>query len=371
MKVALVYDRVNKWGGAERILLALHKMFPQAPLYTSVYNPSIAQWAHDFEIRTSFLQSFTLARSRHDLFALLMPIVFETFSFEEFDLVISVTSEAAKGIITTPKTKHICYCLTPTRYVWSGYDEYFDTWFKKAISYPAISYLRIWDAVASNRPDAYIAISQEAQKRIKTYYNRDCVVVYPPAELTENGKRKTERQDSSLPFPLYSSTYYLVVSRLVPYKRVDLVIQVCNELKVPLKIVGVGSEENRLKTLAGSTVEFLGILTDQKLVEYYKGCKALLFAGCEDFGLTLVEAQTFGKPVIAYKKGGASEIVVHRKTGILFDNQSKDSLISAIKEFEHMSFREEACRKQAEKFGFKNFNLHFKCEIEKIMQQRV
>lgn len=364
MKVAFVYDRINKWGGAERILLALHELFPEAPLFTSVYNPKTAAWARVFDVRTSFLQKIPFVKNHHDKLAPLMPLAFELFSFEKFDLIISVTSEAGKGIITHPKTVHACYCLTPTRYLWSGYDEYFENSVKKTLAWPFVSYLRTWDMIASNRPDAYIVISKEVQKRIKTYYNRESVVVYPPVEL---GEPFDSAQGKIVKGKVHPLPFFLVVSRLVPYKRIDIVIQACNELQAPLKVIGTGSEEERLKRMAGRTVEFVGTLTDEELVEYYKGCMALLYAGYEDFGLILVEAQMFGKPVIAYKKGGASEIVVHRKTGILFDNQSKDSLISAIKAFEQMSFQEGACRKQAEKFGKEKFKNNFLAELQRVM----
>lgn len=182
MRVAIVYDRVNKWGGAERVLLTLHEMFPSAPLYTSVYNPNSAAWAKVFpKIYTSFLQNFPLAKSSHELYAVLMPLAFESFDFDKYDLVVSVTSEAAKGIITKPGTKHICYMLTPTRYLWSGYEVYFKNPILKFISKPVINYLRSWDKVAASRPDEIIAISTEVQKRIKKYYNRESKIIFPPA----------------------------------------------------------------------------------------------------------------------------------------------------------------------------------------------
>ena len=167
MKVALVYDRVNIWGGAERLLLALHQIWPEAPLYTSVYDPERAPWAKVFEVRTSFLQKIPLAKKHHEFFAPLMPLAFESFNFDEFDLVISITSESAKGIITKPKTKHLCYCLTPSRYLWSGYKEYFRTSAQRIASSWLVKYLKKWDLVAAKRPDAYFAISQTVQKRIK------------------------------------------------------------------------------------------------------------------------------------------------------------------------------------------------------------
>src|SRR3989344_2621203 len=246
MKVALVYDRVNKWGGAERVLLALHKIFPDAPLYTSVYDNDKAPWAKVFKIKTSFLQNFPFASQNHEFYAPLMPLVFESFGFDEYDLVISVTSEAAKGVLTKPKTKHVCLCLTPTRYLWSGYNNYFIDPIFKLISKPFVWYLRWWDRVAAKRPDIYIAISQEVRSRIKRYYQRESVVVYPPVELSNKAKRTKHITPNT--------KYFLVVSRLVPYKRIDVAIDACNALSYPLVIVGEGSEKKRLKELAGSTI---------------------------------------------------------------------------------------------------------------------
>ncbi|MCX6706351.1 MAG: glycosyltransferase family 4 protein, partial [Candidatus Woesebacteria bacterium] len=209
MKIALVYDRVNKWGGAERVLLTLHEMFPDAPLYTSVYDEASTSWAKVFpKIYTSFLQRIPFAKSNHELFGWLMPLAFETFNFDMYDLVISITSEAAKGIITKPKTKHICYCLTPTRYLWSHYDLYFKNKLFRFISKPFINYLRNWDKVAAQRPDQIIAISTEVKNRIKKYYNRDAEVIFPPVSL--HHKKYLSKNHA----------YYLIVSRLVPYKRV-------------------------------------------------------------------------------------------------------------------------------------------------------
>ena len=198
MKVALVYDRVNKWGGAERVLLAFHKLFPEATLYTSVYNPKNAPWAKAFAIKTSFLQSFPYASSSHEFYPFLMPLAFENFSFDEYDLVISVTSEAAKGIMTKPKTMHICYCLTPTRYLWSGYSDYFDNSFFRFATKPVISYLRSWDMVASQRPDMYIAISKEVKERIKKYYGRESEVIYPPVDIAFSSLSSSVQLDKKL-----------------------------------------------------------------------------------------------------------------------------------------------------------------------------
>lgn len=361
MKVALVYDRVNKWGGAERLLLVLHELFPDAPLYTSVYHKEKAPWAQVFDVRTSYLQRFPLASSSHEFYPLLMPLAFESFSFDEYDLVISVTSEAAKGIITKPKTLHVCYCLTPTRYLWSGYEDYFRSRTFRVLSSPIISYLRAWDKIAAQRPDAYVAISKEVQKRIKKYYGRESMVVYPPVTLASRYQRlaSSSEKDITKRYALNASGYFLVVSRLVPYKRIDIAVQAFNKLRLPLKIVGVGSQEQSLKRIAGPTIEFLGNLTDSELLSYYKGCRALIFPGYEDFGLTTVEAQGFGKPVIAFKGGGAQETIIEGKTGIFFYPQTKEALIKVLKDFDTRDYKREDCSENAEKFSEKRFKKEF------------
>ena len=328
MKIALVYDRVNKWGGAERVLLALHEMFPDAPLYTSVYDEKKAPWAKVFpRIYTSFLQNVPFAKGNNELFGWLMPFIFESFitrgvnDFDKYDLVISVTSEAAKGIITKPKTKHICYLLTPTRYLWSHYDLYFKNKFLRFISKPFINYLKIWDKVASQRPDKIIAISTEVKNRIKKYYGRDSEIIFPPVKshfkkyLSEN------------------HAYYLIVSRLVHYKRVDLAIKAFNKLKLPLVIVGSGSQINNLKLIARNNIKFAGEVSEDELVKYYMGAKALIMPQEEDFGITSIEAQFFGVPVIAYNKGGSLDTVINNRTGIFFLKQEVDSLASAVAQF--------------------------------------
>lgn len=362
MKVALVYDRINKWGGAERVLLALHELFPNAPLYTSVYNASKAPWANVFDIKTSYLQEFPYASSFHEWYAPVMPLAFEEFSFEEYDVVISVTSEAAKGIITKPKTLHVCYCLTPTRYLWSGHDEYFkDSLFLLAAK-PIVSYLRTWDKVAAQRPDAYISISDEVKKRIKKYYKRDSLLIYPPVALNElpASGRGIENDNNG---------FFLVVARLsqfTQYKRIDLAIQACTQLGLPLKIVGTGSWEDELRGMAGPTVEFLGSLTDKELVRYYRSCRALVFPGKEDFGLAILEAQNFGKPVIAFKGGGALETVIEGKTGIFFKEQTKESLIEALQIFDKKKFDAADCCAQAKLFSKQNFKKQFLRTIESL-----
>ncbi len=363
MKVALVYDRVNKWGGAERVLLALHELFPDAPLYTSVYNKKTATWAKPFTVKTSFLQHIPYASSAHEYFPMLMPMAFESFSFDQYDVVISVSSEAAKGVKTGKNTLHICYCLTPTRYLWSGYKDYFKNRLFKTLVYPLVWSLRVWDKNAARRPDIFVAISDEIRKRIKTYYKRESVVIYPPVSFGQKEKRKTRISEEK-------DGYFLVVSRLVGYKRIDLAIQACNMLQLPLKIIGIGVEEKNLKSLAGSTVEFLGLLTEQSLVQYYKGCKALLFPGIEDFGLTVVEAQSFGKPVIAFAGGGALETIKKNKTGIFFTPQTVTGLVKALRQFNQKKFSSKESVKNAQNFSKKRFKEEFIKIINKVGKER-
>jgi glycosyltransferase involved in cell wall biosynthesis len=358
MKVALVYDRVNKWGGAERVLLSLHELFPDAPLYTSVYHPDKAKWAKNFpKVIPSFLNKIPQIRDKHELLGIFMPMAFESFDFSEYDLVISITSEAAKGIITMPGTKHLCYCLTPTRYLWSGYEDYFGRGAFRMISRPFISYLRKWDKVAANRPDKFIAISKEVKKRIKKYYKRDSNVVYPgvdPKVFSPKNKG------------LIKKDYYLVVSRLVPYKKVDLVVQTFNKNGKKLVIIGVGSEEKRLKRMANNNIKFMGYLTEDKLVHYYQEARGLIIPQIEDFGLVSVEAQAAGCAVIACKKGGAIDTVIEGRTGVFFNQQTKQSLMNAIRKFESSRFNKMHLMKNAERFSKKVFKQKMRIEVNRV-----
>ncbi|MBI4999283.1 glycosyltransferase [Candidatus Gottesmanbacteria bacterium] len=360
MKVALVYDRVNKIGGAERVLLALHEIYPDAPLYTAVYNPKGAPWAKVFpKVIPSFLEKFPFAKSHHEIYPWLMPLAFESFNFDEYDLVISVTSEAAKGIITKPKTYHLCYCLTPTRYLWQSYWEYFKNPFWRVITKPLVVRLRLWDQIASSRPDTYIAISQNVAQRIKKYYRREAEVIYPPVDLKKFAPKLYTLHPN--PYSQKSSAYFLVVSRLVPYKRIDIAIKAFNKLGLPLKIVGSGVEERKLKRIARSNIEFLGQnLTDDELLQYYQNCRAIIFPGEEDFGLVPIEAQACGKPIIAFEGGGVLESVIEGVTGEFFSPQTPEALARVVKQFKDERYKPEECRKNAEKFSKENFKKKFK-----------
>lgn len=347
MKVAIVYDRVNKIGGAERVLQTLGEIFPKAVLFTSVYDKEKTPWAKKFKVRTSFLQKIPFLRSNHEFIPYLMPLAFESFDFSGFSLVISVTTEAAKGIIASTSTHHVCICLTPTRYLWSGYDEYFKNFFLRLLTMPIVSYLRKWDILASKKPDKMIAISENVKRRIKKYYKRESVVIYPPAD------RLFTRKISTAKIP--EKDYFLVVSRLVDYKRVDLAVKACTKLKLPLVVIGEGGEWEKLDAISGENVVFKGKVEDSELIAYYKNCKALIFPGEEDFGITMVEANLFGKPVIAYNKGGATEIIENGKTGLFFDRQTVESVVGALKKFKKFRYNSSYCKKSAQKFSEDKF----------------
>lgn len=351
MKVAIVYDRVNKIGGAERVLESLSELFPGATLFTSVYDKERTPWARKFKVKTSFLQKIPFLKNKHEYIPYLMPLAFENINLTDFDLIISVTSEGAKGIIAPTNSHHVCICLTPTRYLWSGYDQYFKNPLVKFISKPLVHYLRQWDLQASQKPDKYIAISENVKKRIKKYYSRESVVIYPPSDRLF--KKKLER------IRIAEKNYFLVVSRLVSYKKIDIAIKACNKLNLNLVVIGEGNEFEKLSAIAMDNIIFKGKVTDEELISYYKNCNALIFPGEEDFGITMVEAQLSGKPVIAFKNGGAAEILVSGKTGLLFEKQTVNSLISVLKKFKKFRYNSNYCRQNAKRFSEEKFKKNF------------
>lgn len=366
MNVALVYDRVNKWGGAERVLLALHAMWPEAPLFTAVYDKKNARWADVFSVHPSFLQRIPFTLNAHESLPLLTPIAFESFTFDEYDVVISVTSAEAKDIITKPDTIHICYCLTPTRYLWSSYEQYQTRPGLGKISGIAATALKLtaptlraWDLVAASRPDYYVAISERVKDRITAYYSRDVSLVIPPPVDT---KKFTLRKSTP-----GNDAYFLTVSRLVSYKRLDVIIRAFNILGLPLVIIGTGRQKKELMKLSRPNIQFIDRhLTDSELVRYYEGCRAFVFAADEDFGLAAAEAQSMGIPVISYRYSGISEIVKDGVSGVLFDSQTPESLIQAVKKFSIKTWKSDLCRNQAQnvsEYKFRERMLQFVASV--------
>jgi len=356
MKIAFVHEYLNQFGGAERMLQVLCSIYPNAPIYTLLYDRDAT--GHIFEdqiVRTSFLQNIPFAMKHHRLFPLLMPLAMEQFDFSNFDLVISVSASFAKGIITKPGTTHICYCLTPPRFLWDNSQRYVEDFsfpgFIKKLLPPFITYLRVWDREASLRVDKFWAISNFVKERVKKYYLQDSDLIYPPVNVSK----------------FYISdkieNYFLMAGRLVSYKKFDLAVNVFNKLRLPLRIAGIGPEMKKLKKIAQRNIHFLGLISDRELAEQYSRAKALIFPQEEDFGIVPLESMASGRPVIAYRGGGAVETIAENETGIFFDEQDENSMIRAVKKFDERQFDHNICRKQAEKFDIPVFKRNI---LEKI-----
>lgn len=334
-KIAIAYDWMDKWGGVERILLTLHDMFPEAVFYTSYVDRDKAPWTKSLQTRASFIQSLPVIRSSRMLSFLLYPYAFESFNFNDFDLVISVTSSFAKGVITKPGTKHICYLLTPTRYLWGMSDDYMKK-LPSLVSQPLLKYSRQWDYIASRRPDKIISISRTVAKRCKKYYQLESDVLYPPFDLSYWDSIKQKRLHINT---RNNEKYYLVVSRLEPYKKIDLVVQAFNTLpNERLIVVGKGSLKKELVSQAKSNITFVENISDDELAGLYDHAEALIMPQEEDFGYVALEAQFFGCPVIAYNHGGTSETVIHEKSGLFFEEQTVTSLHNALERFHTISY---------------------------------
>lgn len=344
-RVAIVHDWLTNQGGGERVVWALHRAFPEAPIYTSVFNPeTLPQFTH-LGVRTSFLQHWPLAKTKHQLFPTQRTLAFESFDFSGYDVVISSSSAEAKGVITKPNTLHICYCHTPTRYYWSDYAQY-----RRNTGFGVLSPLvrlamprlvermRIWDFAAAQRVDAFVANSSYVEQRIKKYYRRPSTVINPPIQAARFKVGTAPRNG------------FVVVSRLIPYKRVDLAVRACTELNVPLTVVGDGSEMDKLKAMAGPSVTFLGRVGDEEINQAYASASAFIFPADEDFGLTPLEAMAAGTPVIAYGKGGATETVVEGTTGTFFAEQTVASLKAALESFNPKTYDPAKIRGHAEQF---------------------
>ncbi len=350
LSIAIVCDWLTNLAGAERVVLAFHEIFPDAPIYTSVFIPEEFPQLAQARVETSFIQKIPVLKKKHQAFPLLRTIVFERFDLSGYDVVLSSSHAESKGVITGTNTLHICFCHTPIRYYWSGYHYYLkypqfgllNAFIKMVMPYLS-SYLRMWDRLAADRVDIFIANSCNVAERIKKYYRRDATVINPPVDTSW-----IRLSDSP-------GEYFLTVGRLIPYKRVDLAIHAFNHLGLPLKIVGTGSEFGRLKEMAKSNIEFLGKVSDKELAEIYAGCIALVFPPEEDFGITPLEAMAAGRPVIAYRAGGAVETVIEGKTGVFFERQEPDSLIEAVKNFKPEKFDRSTLVAHAKKYDVSVF----------------
>ena len=362
MNIALVHDWLTNVAGAERVLLRLKEIYPNADIYTSVFDKKKAAVFAKYDVKTTYLQKYSIFRRFREALIPFAPLAFESLDLSKYDLVITNTTFAAKGVITKPETIHICYCHTPTRYIWQPeIDSRADRGFFSGLRRKIAHKLRIWDKAAADRPDFYFANSNNGKRRITKYYCRDSKVIYPPVAID----KFTPAAEKNI------KDYYLFVSRLIGYKKCDIVIQAFNQLGLPLKIIGNGPEKEKLKKIAKNNIQFLGFLSDSELKKYYSEAKAFVFAAEEDFGIVPVEAMACGRPVIAYSKGGATETVVDGKTGLFFHQQTFESIISAVKKFAQKKFDSKVIREQAEKFSVERFQKEFKQAVEEIINRKL
>jgi glycosyltransferase involved in cell wall biosynthesis len=356
MRVALVHDRLNEMGGSDRMLLTFAELFPQAPVYTAIYNPrAMDKRFRALDIRTSFMQRLPFVLRHHQPYLPVYPLAFEGFDLRGYDLVISSSFAFAKGVVTHPETLHICYCHTPMRWAWR-YEDYVEREelgrVARTLLPPVIAGLRHWDYATAARVDYFVANSPTVAARIAKYYRRESVVIPPPIETA----RFTVAPDHD--------DYFLIVSRLVSYRRIDLAIAAFNRLKLPLRVVGAGKDERRLRRMAGKNVRFLGRLPDAQMREQMSRCRAFIYPGEEDFGMAAVEAQASGRPVIAYGAGGALASVVEGSTGLFFYEPTAESLAEVVAGFRDAQFDPQAIRRHAEEFDAERFKRRFMQFVE-------
>jgi glycosyltransferase involved in cell wall biosynthesis len=358
-RIAIVHDGLatsGGGGGAERVLETLHGLFPDAPVFTTVYDasrmpPAMRGW----DIRTSFLQRLPGGPARYQWYLPLFPLAVEALDLRGFDVVISCNHAVAKGVLVDSRAFHMCLCYSPLRYVWDMYQEYLDVealpgW-QRALLPPLMHYLRTWDALSAARVDQYVAISNYVRRRIEKYYRRPAHVVYPPVAVEAFGGRLK----SAAP----RADYFLVVSRLVAYKRIDLVVEAFNRLGWPLVVIGDGKERLFLEGRAQPNIRFLGRQPDEVVRDHLAACKGFVFPGIEDFGIAPVEAMAAGSPVIALNRGGAAETVRDGETGVLFSEQSVEALMGAIRRAAQCTFDHERIRRHAAQFSTARFEREF------------
>ena len=359
MKIAIVHDFLMQMGGAEKVVEVLHDMYPDAPVYTSAYDANAMPTAYQsWDIRTSFLQNMLLKRHTYRLALLLYPLAFEGFDLSAYDVVLSSSSAFAKGVITQPHTQHISYTHTPMRYAWTTrsymQNERMPRWVRGLLQ-PGTHYLRMWDSVATNRVDQLVANSSAVAKRIRKFYRRDSVTIHPPV----NTQRFQLTEDRG--------NYYIIVSRFVPYKRLDLAVEAFTRLGRPLKVVGTGRQMQSLQKQAGGNVEFMGHVSDRELPTLMAQARGFIMPGEEDFGIAPVEANACGVPVIAYAAGGALDSQRNGETGVLFAEQSVESLCNAVETAERTQFDPITIRNHARRFD----TSVFRREIARLVDDSV
>jgi glycosyltransferase involved in cell wall biosynthesis len=368
LKVAIVCDWLTGIGGAERVVLELHKLYPDAPIYTSQYDPSKIDWFQDADVRTSSLQR--LPSRLKKFLPLLRAWSFDRLDLSEYDLVLSSSGAEAKGVKTGPQTVHICYCHSPTHYYWIRHDEYLEQpGFPRGLNWLARLGLRIlvgplkrWDRHAAKQPDYFIANSTHTQAMIKKYYRRDSTVIFPPVEV-----ERFKLPGNAKP-PLRHG--FVAAGRQTPYKRFDLAIEACNRLKVPLVIIGDGPDHKRLEKLAGRSVTFLTNVNDIEIAKHFQSAIGFIMPNMDDFGIVAVEALAAGTPIIAYNKGGAQDYVIPGKTGLFFEKQTADQLVSALETALGKTFDHAAIAEQASRFSVATFDTNMQEYINTCLAER-
>lgn len=355
VRVALVHDFLNQYGGAERVLEVLCEMFPEAPIYTLLYDKEKMRGKlAGREIRTSFLQSFPRFLRRHPRWLLpIIPTAPETFDLREFDLVISSSGAWSKGIVTRLDTLHIAYIHSPMRFIWDYNEKYLKEGRHEKLGFlirPFLSYLRLWDRLAADRPDYLIANSEYTRSRIAKYYRRESAVIYPPVNSEFFGCAKSDEARQN-------SKFFLIVSRLSPYKKIDVAIEAFNKLGLSLVVVGTGKQEKELKMMAKRNIKFLGWVPDEKMAAIYAQTRAFVFPGVDDFGIAPAEALAQGVPVIAVRRGGVKEIIEEGRTGEFFDSATPEVIADAVRRFgeNEKRYDREYIRQSAEKFSKERF----------------
>jgi len=357
MKIALVHDYLVQYGGAERVLECFAEIWPYAPIYTLIYDEEKTHGIFkNKKIYTSFLQNFPYSRKNHRIFPPLMPPAIEQFDFSKYDVILSDSSSYAKGAITRPETLHICYCHTPMRYAWDDCQKYIEEFgfprFVKVFVPFFMNYIRVWDRVSAERPSTYIANSNFVAGRIRKYYKKNSTVINPPVDVNKFyiGKK--------------TGDYFLMVGRLMTYKRFDIVIEAFNQLGWPLKIIGRGPDFKRLSQMAKPNIIFTGRLNDEELAGTYSEAKAFIFPQEEDFGIVAIEAMAAGRPVIAYRGGDIVEHVTEGREGIFFNEQTPECLIETLKKFRAENFDPEKIRERALPFDREIFKSKIKDYVE-------
>lgn len=370
-KIAIVYDWMDKWGGVERLLTVLHEIFPEAPFYTSHVNDNLS-WIKNIRVLPSFIQKLPKwIRSNRLLSAFLYPYAFESFNLSEYDIVISISSSYAKAVVTKPHTKHINFMLAPTRFLWTHEKEYINPLIQNILK-PYFESLKNWDKIVSQRPDIIISISNFVKNQCKKYYNCDSEVLYPPFDLdywSDIKKRNKKSNFTNLISTFQNKPYYLIVSRLEPYKRIDLPITYFNQNpEKNLIIVGKGSQKKKLKKMASTMINFIDCCSDEDLAFLYSHANALIMPQAEDFGYVSLESQFFGCPIISYKNSGVAETISNNKTGLLFSNQTIKSLSDILEKYQSLSYTMKNYTKSLDLNYFSKFSKkHFVQRINQII----